>query len=97
MKKDKENSGFLIGEMSIIFKISIDTLRYYDKIGLLKPEYIDQSGYRRYGIKEISKIRYILFLREMKVSIKQITKLINNSTVEDTLYVMEKSSKNLGN
>ena len=38
---------FSIGEVSKITGLSIDRLRNYDKIGLLKPSYIDpKSGYR---------------------------------------------------
>ncbi len=39
---------FLIGELAKLFNISTDTLRYYDKIGLLKPKYDKDNGYRYY-------------------------------------------------
>ena len=37
-----------IGEFSKLAKISIKTLRYYDKIGLLKPTMIDSATQYRY-------------------------------------------------
>ena len=38
-----------IGEMSKICNVSVQTLRYYDKIGLLKADKVeDSSGYRYY-------------------------------------------------
>ena len=37
---------YKIGDFSRLTNISIRTLRYYDEIGILKPEYVDQySGY----------------------------------------------------
>ena len=41
---------FTIGEMAKLFQTNIRTLRYYDEIGLLKPEWRDDnSGYRYYS------------------------------------------------
>ncbi|WP_423244459.1 MerR family DNA-binding transcriptional regulator [Clostridium beijerinckii] len=37
-------SNFSIGEMSKLNNISIQTLRYYDKIGLLKPKVISEKS-----------------------------------------------------
>ena len=43
---------FSIGEMSKLYNISIETLRHYDRIGILKPEYINKkTGYRYYSTK----------------------------------------------
>lgn len=56
---------YSIGEVSKINNITIKTLRYYDKIGLLAPAYIDEaSGYRYYSfnqfliIDRIKKFKY---------------------------------------
>lgn len=47
---------FSIGEVSKITGLSIDRLRNYDKIGLLKPSYIDpNSGYRYYSENKFRK------------------------------------------
>lgn len=46
------NRGSLlrIGEVAKMYHLSVELLRYYDKIGLLKPEIVDSdSGYRYYG------------------------------------------------
>ena len=41
---------FTIGEMGGLFRTNIRTLRYYDDIGLLKPEVVDpKTGYRYYS------------------------------------------------
>lgn len=46
---DKKNL-FGIGEVAKMFHLSVSSLRHYENIGLLKPEYIAPgSGYRYYG------------------------------------------------
>ena len=54
-----------IGEVSEICRISIKTLRYYDKIGLLKPVYIDSASRYRYYSK--SQLALISLFKEMKL------------------------------
>lgn len=43
-----EKLKFSIGQVSKLFEISKDTLRYYDKIGILKLEVNETNGYRYY-------------------------------------------------
>ena len=45
------NMKLSIGEVARLFNISKDTLRYYDKIGILKPEVNKENGYRFYDIR----------------------------------------------
>ncbi len=48
---------FLIGEISKLTNVPIQTLRYYDKMGLLKPSYINkQNNYRYYSLNQFIKI-----------------------------------------
>lgn len=42
---------FRIGEISAMFNIPLQTLRYYDKIGLFSPVHINrETGYRYYSL-----------------------------------------------
>lgn len=51
---------FTIREMSKLFGINMRTLRYYDSIGILKPEYTDrQTGYRYYSAKQFEQLNNI--------------------------------------
>ena len=48
---------FSIGEFSAMTGVGIHSLRYYDEIGALKPEYVDPvSNYRYYGLRQLSLI-----------------------------------------
>ena len=49
-----------VGQMSKLFNITAETLRHYDRIGLLKPIVDEENGYRYYSIKEMEKLDLIL-------------------------------------
>ena len=51
--KQEEKLMYSIRELSEIAGVSARTLRYYDQIGLLKPAYTNEAGYRFYGEQEI--------------------------------------------
>ena len=53
---------YTIKKMAEISGVSTRTLRYYDELGLLKPESINESGYRLYGQKQVDILQQILFL-----------------------------------
>ena len=52
------------------------TLHYYDQIGLLPAEKLE-NGYRRYGQKDLISLQKILFLKALDFSIKDIQDLID--------------------
>lgn len=74
-------SNFSIGEMSKLNNISIQTLRYYDKIGLLKPKVIsEKSQYRYYSIEQFFQMDVIKYYKTLGLSLNEIKKLMGRST-----------------
>ena len=68
---------FRIGLFSKIGKTTVKTLRYYEKEGLLLPEYIDkETGYRYYTTNQLLKLHRIQCFRQMGLSISEIVDLI---------------------
>lgn len=68
---------FRIGEFSKIAQVSGRLLRYYDEIGLLSPEHTDPlTGYRYYSAKQLPRLNRILVLKELGLSLDQITELL---------------------
>lgn len=62
-----------IGQMSKINNVSEQTLRYYDKIGILKPIEIDKfTGYRYYSIKQCARLDMIQYLKSLGMQLKDI-------------------------
>lgn len=68
---------YQIGEAAAMTGVSIRTLRYYDKIGLLKPAEISEAGYRYYTEREISLLQQILFYRELEFPLEDIKPLLS--------------------
>ena len=52
---------YSIGELSELAGVSARTLRYYDRLGLLKPAHTNEAGYRFYGEREVDLLQQILF------------------------------------
>lgn len=69
---------YKIGEFSKMTNISIKTLRYYDKEGILIPEKrSDKNAYRYYDEKDFQKAKFIRNLRELSFSIAEIKDVLN--------------------
>ena len=84
-----------IGEFSKLAKISIKTLRYYDKIGLLKPAMVDSATqYRYYTIDQLETIRWISMYKDAGLSMEMVSKLINKKGDERTLLEYQKQILN---
>lgn len=64
---------YRIGEFSKMSKMTIKALRYYDEIGLLKPETTDElTGYRFYTTDQLIRLHKIQSLRQVGLSIDEI-------------------------
>lgn len=64
--------SYTVHEVARLSGVTIKTLYYYQKIGLLMPERIAVNGYRYYGDKELEKLQQILFFRELDFSLDKI-------------------------
>ena len=64
------------GEFAKLAGVTIRTIRYYDKIGLLKPTMILENGYRRYCNQDLITLQKILCLKELGFSLEEIYPLI---------------------
>jgi DNA-binding transcriptional MerR regulator len=65
-------TAFSIQQVAQRTGLSIDTLRYYERIGLLEPVSRASSGHRRYQQKDIDWISLVLNLRETGMPLAQI-------------------------
>lgn len=67
---------YSVGEIARIYNVSTDTLRYYDRIDLLKPWKIGENGYRYYSKAQFEIISTIMLLRSMGTPIQDLKKAI---------------------
>lgn len=54
------------------------TLRWYDRIGLLKPLRTTEAGYRLYGPKQLDRLQDILFYRELGLDLTSIRAILDD-------------------
>ena len=64
-----------VKEVSDLTGVSIRTLQYYDKIGLLYPAHRTQAGYRLYDDAALERLQQILLFRELEFSLEDIRKI----------------------
>ncbi|MDE7284422.1 MAG: MerR family transcriptional regulator [Lachnospiraceae bacterium] len=77
-----------VNEVSKLTGVSIRTLQYYDKIGLLHPAKYSESGYRLYDDTALEKLQQILLFRELEFPLKDI-KVIMDSPDFDRSKALE--------
>lgn len=83
-----------ISELAKVFKINQHTIRHYEEKGLLQPSEISENGYRKYGLSEAYQLSFILFLRELGLSLASIKLLIEEGSRRDyTNVLLEKKEK----
>ena len=77
---------FTIGEISKMYNLSIQTLRHYDKIGLLSPAYTNhETGYRYYSIQQFMKIDFIKHGKLLGMTLDEIKELLQSDLDLPTL------------
>lgn len=69
---------YSIQELSRLAGVTTRTLRWYDKIDLLKPSRTAESGYRLYGPEEVDRLQDILFYRALGVELAQIKECLDD-------------------
>ena len=84
-----------IKDVSARYEVTTGTLRYYEKMGLIESTRDENSGYRLYNETALTRLRQILILRKMGISIGDIARIVaaNNS---DTLFsVLDEKVNNI--
>ena len=85
---------FSIGEVSKLFHISVSSLRHYENVGLLHPEYISaDTGYRYYGTEQFEVLNTIRYLRALDMPLAEIEDFLKKrdiSNIEEKLMQQKK-------
>lgn len=85
-----------IGDFSKLCRVTIKALRYYDEVGLMKPDYISaENGYRYYHPEQLNTITKILIFKEMGLTIEEIMYLTNHDLCDEEVQLLlaEKQNK----
>jgi DNA-binding transcriptional MerR regulator len=79
---------YTVKEMAELSGVTIKTLHYYHKIGLLMPHEISEAGYRLYSQAEVERLQQILFFRELDFSLEDIGEHLDHG--EDRISILTK-------
>lgn len=84
---------YTIGDLVKELKINKETIRYYEKIGLLSEPKKNANGYRMYSKKDIEMIRFILIIKNLGFSLREISILIHDEilcgNIQDIKRIVE--------
>ena len=81
---------YKIGELSKLCKVSVKTLRYYEREGLLIPDEVDTfTGYRYYSPSKIDECNKILALKELGFTLDEINKQLKVTHSSDLLDIIQ--------
>ncbi len=76
MLNDKRLKNYRIGDVSKSLGLSVDTLRYYEKIGLLSWIHRTTAVIRSYSDKDISRLNFVQRAQKMNFSLAEIASLL---------------------
>ncbi|MGD0856042.1 MAG: MerR family transcriptional regulator [Dehalococcoidia bacterium] len=89
-----------IAEVSEQFGISSDTLRYYEKIGLIPPVKRNKGGIRDYGETDLNWVEFIKCMRGAGLPIEVLTEYVQlcmqgDKTIEARKKILQEQRKQL--
>ncbi len=76
MQNKTLSNGYRIGDISKRLGLSVDTLRYYEKIGLLGRVHRTAAGIRSYSDNDISRLKFVRRAQKMNFSLAEIASLL---------------------
>lgn len=93
----KDNRYYTTGEFAKKAGVTLRTIRYYDVKGILKPSYYNESGYRFYSDEDFIKLKKILALKYLGLSLDEIEVIENNDYERNHLKNYLKLQKTITN
>ena len=72
-----------IGELAKLAQVSQDTLRFYEKHGLLKPHLRSDAGYRLYSEADVQRVSFILSAKRVGFTLNEIAELLALEVTKD--------------
>jgi MerR family transcriptional regulator, thiopeptide resistance regulator len=92
---------YSVKKLAELSGVSVRTLHFYDEIGLLRPAYTGQNGYRYYKEPQLLLLQQILFFKELGFELKKIKKILARSDFDKMVAlcshrsVLQKEQKRL--
>lgn len=84
-----------IGQVSKLYGVSLDTLRHYDRKGLLKPIVDSQNDYRYYSLEHLDILEMILVGKYIKISLDQMKERIDSESIDGYLSMVREQKERI--
>lgn len=81
----ENNKQFTTGEVAKICNISIRTVQFYDKEGIITPSQLSEGGRRIYTESDVEKFRLACLYKNLGFSLSEIRKIIASEKEHDML------------
>lgn len=86
--------NYTVSQLAKLSGVTVRSLHFYDDIGLLKPAFTAENGYRYYQEPQLLMLQQILFLRELGFELKQIQSILKHSDF-DKIATLQSHKKTL--
>ncbi len=77
-------AGVTIGKLAEAAATKVQTIRYYEQIGLIKPSGRSEGGHRIYQLDDLKRLKFIRHARELGFGIDEIRELLHLSDNPET-------------
>lgn len=84
-----------ISQVSKSFGVTPRMLRHYEKMGLITPTYKEDYAYRTYDENAVRRLQQIVILRKLRISLKDISVILDDSKYTATLEILRRSISEL--
>ena len=72
-------STLTIGKLAKACDVKVDTVRYYERMGLVLPIERSESGYRKYSVDSIKRLRFVRRAQSLGFTLEEIKELLELS------------------
>lgn len=85
-----------IGQMAKLNNVTEQTLRLYDKMGLLVPvSRDDENGYRFYDIKQSAQLDMIQYMKSLGMQLKDIKEQLDNLYIPNIKNILRQKQRQI--
>lgn len=87
-----KNNLLSIGEVAHLKGVGIKALRYYERIGILRPAYVNpETGYRYYALRQMNELDVIVSCVQLGVPLKELADYVSESGVMDIAALLDRA------
>lgn len=84
-----------ISDFSKLSDISRKNLIYYDTIGILKPIFTKENGYRYYSYNQLNEVSIIFALKDLDIPLKEIKNYLENISPDNLIFLFNKQKQKI--